>query len=442
MVPCDPQWVHQGSAEMELIQVVHAGHVVMIVDGALDVRSKADVNTPIYQSDLITFFQTGTGGIYSLIFDVQAAYDILSGRYVLYGTDRTIVPGSIQSSMLFAVSKTSDVTSGWNFMAVNSTGPYYSANNSVPDSVFIGFTDDAITATSLITVPLLGTNASDFVGAYRGLYTAFYNFPKNVSNGPSVYEATIPHGITGIHYTRFDFVADIGAVAAGIPTPVRQVVASAEQRKYQKFIVGYGFGYSAADGGSLLLVLADNTTQNAGTAVAVTQDVPFPPGFISPEAFGGGEENKLAAQPQPMNQSKYQQTFGSNQELDAGFPAAIYQATLQDDRIFFATHILTGPVDPVTMQNTSVTKWAVLNIANISIQYIGNKRQLQGAFVESTGVLDAPLTSLINNYYPALTVNSANVAGKTFALIILSFVLPLLFCTLTLLVPSMSEAHL
>ena len=127
-----------------------------------------------------------------------------------------------------------------------------------------------------------------------------------------------------------------------------------------------------------------------------------------------------------MNQSKYQQTFGSNQELFAGFPAAVYQATLQNDRIYFATHILSGPVDPVTMQNTSVTKWAVLNVANVTIQKTGSYRQLQGAFVESTGVLDAPLTSLINNYYPALTVNSANVAGMTFAWMILSSALPVL----------------
>ena len=68
----------------------------------------------------------------------------------------------------------------------------------------------------------------------------------------------------------------------------------------------------------------------------------------------------------------------------------------------------------MTLQNTSVRKWAVINIANVSINTIGNFRELRGALVESTGKLDAPLTSLINNYYPALTVNSASIAGKAF----------------------------
>ena len=379
----------------------------MIIDGALDVRSKANVKAPIFQSDLITFFQSGTGGVYSLIFDVQAAYDLLSGRYVLYGTDRTVVPGSIQSSMLFAVSKTADATDGWNFMAINSTGPYLNANNSVPDSVFVGFTDDAITATSLVLVPLAGLNASEF-GGYRPLHTAFYNIPKNVSVGPSVYEGNVAHGVMGIHYTRFDFQTDFGATPAGLPTPVRQVLASSGQVQYQKFIVGY----NTYNGGSIFLALADNTTQNAGTAVAAIQEVALPPGFLDPAAFGAGTVDRLAAQPQPVNQSMYQQTIGSSQELDEGFDVAIYQATLQDDRIYFATHDISGPSDPVTMQNTSVTKWAVINIANVSINTIGNLRQLRGAFVESTGKLDAPLTSLINNYYPALTVNSAGIAGK------------------------------
>ena len=155
------------------------------------------------------------------------------------GQIATVVPGSIQSSMLFAVSKTSDVTDGWHFMAINSTGPYKSANNSVPDSVFIGFTDDAITATSFVSVPLAGGNASEFIGGYATLNKAFYNIPKNVSVGPSVYEETVPHGIMGIHYSRFDFSTDIGIKPAGLPTPVRQVAASSGQPKYQKYIVSY-----------------------------------------------------------------------------------------------------------------------------------------------------------------------------------------------------------
>ena len=274
----------------------------MIVDKALDVRSKANVNAPIFQSDLITFFQSGTGGVYSLIFDVQAAYDLLSGRYVLYGTDRTVVPGSIQSSMLFAVSKTSDATDGWNFMAINSTGPYLNANNSVPDSVFLGFTDDAITATSLVVVPLAGLNTSDFIGGYKPLHKAFYDIPKHVSVGPSVYEGNVSHGVMGIHYTRFDFQTDFGAAPAGLPTPVRQVLASSGQVQYQEFIVGY----NTYNGGSVFLALADNTTQNAGTAVAAIQEVALPPGFLDPASFGGGAVDKLAAQPQPVNQSMYQ----------------------------------------------------------------------------------------------------------------------------------------
>ena len=68
--------------------VCPADHIAMIVDGTLDVRRKSALNDPILVTALTTFFGAGTHQFLSFIFDVQAAYDALSGRYVVFGREQ------------------------------------------------------------------------------------------------------------------------------------------------------------------------------------------------------------------------------------------------------------------------------------------------------------------------------------------------------------------
>ena len=131
-----------------------------------------------------------------------------------------------------------------------------------------------------------------------------------------------------------------------------------------------------------------------------------------------------------LNFPNYGFTTSAPQKDTPDFPLTtnadftIYQATLQNNSIYFAFHA-TGPKDPseefglVTAQSCYV----VINVANAMVTETrapltapggaNRPRFITGAFVEARGCLDVTsLGNYTNAFYPAMTADSAGLAGN------------------------------
>lgn len=183
----------------------------MIVDGALDVRCKDNIKSPLLYTSLSSFFLAGTGYNFTLLFDVEALWDTIDSRFVLWTIDRDIVDGYLQDCFVVAVSKTADPTDGWNFMVVNASAPYTTCVNfgctiteynlySSVDSPFLGFSGSQLYVIS--TVFASNTTTPAYSPEATGTVThALWAFPKALAGGVTVYQGNVLPAQEGVHYT-------------------------------------------------------------------------------------------------------------------------------------------------------------------------------------------------------------------------------------------------
>ena len=247
-----------------------ADHVVMIVDGALDVRSKNNISRPILYTDLVSFFGAGTGYKLTLLYDVSAMWDSIDERFVLWAMDRESGGPQLQTYFAAAVSKTADPTEGWNFMVVNTSTPYTVCVSilvcqiqrfyfhSINDSPTLGFSGTHIYVTDLI-VSISNKTSSGFLGntdpaAVNGEHS-LWAFPKRIPGGVGVYDGDVLPAQESLHYERFDLARSLAGGNFGA-IPVRPAPGHKSTTN--------GTWLVHVDVSSIYLWLADNITSGAG----------------------------------------------------------------------------------------------------------------------------------------------------------------------------------
>ena len=95
----------------------------MVVNGALDIRDKAQISQTRKYVSLVDFFSVGTGQPANFVLDVRTIYDPFEQRFIVLGLDRDTVRANY--TIFMAVSKTSDpLIGGWNFLAAAGLVPY------------------------------------------------------------------------------------------------------------------------------------------------------------------------------------------------------------------------------------------------------------------------------------------------------------------------------
>ena len=214
-----------------------AGHVVMIVDGALDIRCKDSIQTPLLYTDLNAFFSEGTGYNVTFAYDVSAMWDSLDQRFVLWAMDRESGGPLLQTYFVAAVSKTADPTDGWSFVIVDTQTPYTHCENlacsrssynlySINDSPTLGFTSSHLYVTDSV-LDIGNTSRSDFLDPGSLSQTlgdtsdSLWAFPKRIAGGLSVYQGDVLPARESVHYERFDLrrVLETGLYGA-VPTRI------------------------------------------------------------------------------------------------------------------------------------------------------------------------------------------------------------------------------
>ena len=242
----------------------------MIVDGALDVRCKGNINTPILYTDLVSFFSAGTGYNLTLLYDVSAMWDSIDARFVLWAMDRESGGPQLQTYFAAAVSKTSDPTNGWNFMIVNTQTPYTVCVSiavcqvqrfylhSINDSPTLSFSGTHIYVTDLVnglsnktSSGFLGGADPDAVGGGHSLWA----FPKRIPGGVAVYDGNVLPAQEGLHYERFDLSRTLDGGNFGA-SPVRPAPGH-KPTTNGTWLVHFDVPF-------LTLWLADNITSGAG----------------------------------------------------------------------------------------------------------------------------------------------------------------------------------
>lgn len=351
-----------------------AGHIVMIVNGALDIRRRASIDNQIFSVNLATFFTNGLGQPITYTYDVRATYDTLADRFVILALQDN--SAAEQKLLVMAVAKTANPEQGWNYLSANVLFPSASGRSRCfPDSPDVGYDANYLTFTANIFCVANGQSLGQSAGGYSD--TFFYAFPKQ---GPaSVYTSNVANAQNGTSYNIIAFEADLEEVAIGKLQPSSAAPVT--------IVVGI-------DGYNLIIYKFDNITATERSYSASRQVISLGDLFWS-------TIQEHAAQPSPYL-------------LEAAQQARPCTMTYSGGSLYFAAEFPVNYTSDNSPQNIGI-RWAAVNAATLVEDVtVGGYRRMTGAYLEATALVDAASTlgPDADIFYPAMTLDGAGNLGK------------------------------